>query len=125
MPAPFAGPQPASAPRRSLGTSGVFAVADLIRRINPTNVDGSPMAWIDVLKAGPRDKIANLAVAALEALRTQGLAAQHACRQIHGDRNLGEAEKHRRAAKTSADLLLAAQPPSKRRSRQPGNRLKS
>lgn len=111
MPAPFAGPQPASAPRRSLGTSGVFAVADLSPSINPTNVDGSPMAWIDVLKAGPRDKIANLAVAALEALRTQGLAAQHACRQIHGDRNLGEAEKHRRAAKTSADLLLAAQPP--------------
>ena len=53
-------PQPASAPRRSLGTSGVFFVEPL-----------SP---------------------SIEALRTQALAAQHATRQIHGDRNLGEAE---------------------------------
>jgi hypothetical protein len=46
----------------------------------------------------------------LTALRTQGLAAQHACRQIHGDESLGEAERHRRAAKASADLIVAALP---------------
>jgi hypothetical protein len=66
--------------------------------------------WSDVLKGGTRDRIANLAVTALEALREQGLAAQHAARQIHADQTLGEAERHRRAAKASSELVQAAQP---------------
>ena len=101
--------QPAP-PRRSLGTSGVFAVERLSPSLHPTNIDGSPMPWVEVLKPGPRDKAANLAVTALEALRTQGLAALHATRQIHADQTIGEAERHRRAAKTSAEIFLAAQP---------------
>jgi hypothetical protein len=102
-------PQPAPAPRRSLGTSGVFFVPDLSPSINPTDERGAPMLWADILKAGPRDKVATLTAAALESLRSQGLAAQHACRQIHGDQTLGEAERHRRAAKASADLFVSAQ----------------
>jgi hypothetical protein len=46
----------------------------------------------------------------LKALRDQGSAAAHACRQIHGDQSLGEAERHRRANKASADLIAAALP---------------
>jgi hypothetical protein len=96
MPAPFVQP----APPRTLGISGVFHVPDLSPSIDPA-VFGP---------VEPRDKIRNLGVAAMKALREQGSAAVHACCQIHNDQSLGEAEKHRRAAKASADLILPAQP---------------
>ena len=98
MPPPFSGPQPAAS--RTLGTSGVFNVPDL-----SPSVDAAILGPVE-----PRDKVRNLGAAALTALQTQGNAAAHACRQIHGDESLGEAERHRRAAKTSADLILPAQP---------------
>jgi hypothetical protein len=98
MPAPFPGPQ--SGPQRRMGVSGVHHVPDLSPSIDPA-----------ILGPGePRDKTRNLAVTALTALQTQGNAAANATRQIHGDQSLGEAEKHRRAAKASADLILPAQP---------------
>jgi hypothetical protein len=100
MPPPFQGPQAAQPPSRRLGTSGVFFVPDLSPSINPA-VFG-PIA--------PRDKVRSLAATAVEALRTQGTAAALACRQIHGDQSLGESERHRRAAKASADLIMAALP---------------
>ena len=118
-------PQPATAPRRSLGTSGVFFVPDLSPSLNPTDEHGAPMPWSDILKAGPRDKVAGSVVTALEALRTQGLAALHATRRIHGDQTIGEAERHRRAAKASAEIILPAQPPVEKAIAEPGNRLTS
>lgn len=96
-------------PVRKMGTSGVFNVLDISPSINPVDIRGQKMPWSDILKPGPRDKVANLVGVALESIREQALAALHACRQIHGDRNLPEAERHRRAAKASAGLFVSAQ----------------
>ena len=92
-----------------MGTSGVFNVLDISPSINPVDIRGQKMPWSDILKPSPRDKVANLVGVALESIREQALAALHACRQIHGDRNLPEAERHRRAAKASAGLFVSAQ----------------
>jgi hypothetical protein len=79
---------------------GRFHVSDLSPSIDP-----AVLGQIE-----PRDKTRNLAAVALKALCEQGLAVAHACRQIHGDQSLGEAERHRRANKASADLIMAALP---------------
>jgi hypothetical protein len=100
MLAPFGMPLPAQPPRRSLGTSGVFHVPPLSPSVDPAIL--GPVL--------PRDKIRNLAAAALKALHEQGKAAEHATRQTHGDQSVGEAERHRRANKVSADLIMAALP---------------
>lgn len=107
MPAPFV-VQPA--PQRRMGYSGIFAVPDLSASLNPTDASGQKMEWSDILKPAPRDRIANLTVTALESIREQAKAAERAARGIHGDQTLGEAEKHRAAAKTTAELFLPCQP---------------
>jgi hypothetical protein len=98
MPPPFQGPQPASPPRRSLGTSGTHFVSPPSPSLDPAAIQNIE----------PKDRVRHEAAAALALGRSCGDVACKTVREIHVDQTLDLPTRHRRAHDQSFKLIAPA-----------------